>query len=156
MTASYHSQAAEYAETFQQLNTDDKLAVLWHVYRLILNESGMENPNENVAPDSSDELFEKAKGHSEDEQLQLMRDLLEGKDTEMACNYNALTNNTKLAFWYQLAQGMDSSDVVQYPSDYQLSSEAQELISVLKPIGFQQQYVFMRDALLSDEGKSSV
>ncbi|MBW4470582.1 MAG: hypothetical protein KME45_09275 [Stenomitos rutilans HA7619-LM2] len=154
MTA-YTSQSAKHAETFKQLSVDDQLAVLWYVYGFICSESGMKEPD-GTAPDSPDELFGKAKGLSQDEQLQLMRDILKGTDTGTAREYQALTNNTKLAFWYQLAQGMERSEIIQAPSDYQPSSAVQSLVSVLKPIGFEQQFVFLRDALLSDGGTPSV
>lgn len=154
MTA-YTSQAAQHAETFKQLTVDDQLAVLWYVYRYICSESGMKEPD-GTAPDNSDELFNKAKGLSQDEQLQLMRDLLKGTNKDVAGEYQALTNNTKLAFWYQLAQGMERSEIIQAPSDYQLSSEGKTLLSGLEPIGFEQQFIFLRDSLLSDGGKPSV
>ncbi|MBW4691551.1 MAG: Orange carotenoid protein [Lyngbya sp. HA4199-MV5] len=154
MTA-YTNQVAKHAESFKHLTVDDQLAVLWDVYGFIRNESGMEDPN-GTAPDNSDALFNKTKGLSQDEQLQLMRDLLQGSNTGIGGEYNTLTNNTKLAFWYQLAQGMERSEVIQAPADYQPSSEAQSLVSVLEPIGFEQQFVFLRDALLADGGKPSV
>lgn len=154
MTA-YANQAAKHAESFKHLAVDDQLSVLWHVYGFICKESGMKEPD-GTAPDTSDELFDKAKGLAQNEQLQLMRDLLKGADTDITREYNSLTNNTKLAFWYQLAQGMERSEIIQAPSDYQPSSDAQALVSALKPMGFEQQYVFMRDSLLSDGGKPSV
>lgn len=154
MTA-YTSQAAKHAETFKRLSVDDRLAVLWYVYGFICSESGMKEPN-GTAPDNSDELFNKAKGLSQDEQFLLMRDLLKGRSTDIAREYNSLTNNTKLAFWYQLAQGMERSEIIEAPSDYQPSPEAKALVSALKPIGFEQQFVFLRDSLLSDGSKPSV
>jgi hypothetical protein len=154
MTA-YINQPARYIEAFNKLSEDDRLAVLWHLYRSISNETDMTDPN-GTAPDNSNDLFDRAKQLSQEEQLQLMRDLLKGGNTGIASEYNSLTNNTKLAFWYQLAQGMERSEIVPVPSDYQLSSEAQSLLSELKPIGFEQQFALLRDLLLSDDGKPSV
>ena len=105
----------KYVETFNQLSTDDKLAALWHIYGFICGESAMEEPNNNVAPDNSNQLFDRVKGLSGDEQLTLMRNMLEGTETDLTNAYNELTNTTRLAFWYQLAQGMERSDIVQVP-----------------------------------------
>lgn len=146
----------QYTDTFNQLTTDDKLAALWHIYGFICSESAMKEPNNNTAPDSSDDLFGRTQDLSQDEQLALMRNLLEGTDTELTQKYNALTNTTRLAFWYQLAQGMERSDIIQVPEDYEMSDEAQSLVAELEPIGFEQQYVFLRSVLLSDDGKPSV
>ncbi|MGH2415218.1 MAG: orange carotenoid protein N-terminal domain-containing protein, partial [Microcystaceae cyanobacterium] len=68
--------------------------------------------------------------------------------TDITREYGSLTNNTKLALWYQLAQGMENSEVIQVPSSYQLSPDAKKLLSLVEPIGFEQQYVFLRDSLL--------
>lgn len=146
----------QYADTFNQLTLDDKLAALWHIYGFICSESAMKEPNNNTAPDSSNELFNRAQELSADKQLELMRNLLAGADTELTQEYNKLTNTTRLAFWYQLAQGMERSDIVQVPDDYQMSDKAQSLVSDLEPIGFEQQYAFLRSVLLSDNGKPSV
>jgi hypothetical protein len=154
MTA-YTSKAAEHADAFKRLSVDDQLAVLWSVYGFICSESGMKEPD-GTAPDTADALFDRAKGLPQAEQLQLMRDILNGASTDLTNEYNALTNNTKLAFWYQLAQGMERSEIIQAPADYQLSSEANSLVAALKLIGFEQQFIFLRDSLLADGGKPSM
>lgn len=146
----------QYTETFSRLSTDDKLAVLWYVYEAISRESRLEDPNNNTAPDNSSDLFDRIKGISQDDQLQLMRDLLEEKETDLTRAYYQLSNTTRIAFWYQLGQGMENSEVIGMPEDYELSADAKELVSELTATGFEQQYVFMRSALLSDDGKSSV
>jgi hypothetical protein len=155
MTSAYKSQPEVYSQTFKSLSVDDKLAVLWYLYIKIGDSTKLEDPND-TAPDSSQGLFNKLKQKSHEEQLKVMRDLLTGADTDVTREYNSLTNNTKLALWYQLAQGMQNSEVIQVPSSYQLSPEAKKLLSLVEPIGFEQQYVFLRDSLLSDNGKPSV
>ncbi|WP_017655631.1 orange carotenoid protein N-terminal domain-containing protein [Fortiea contorta] len=44
---------------------------------------------------------------------------------------------------------MENSTIVPVPSDYELSAQAKELWSRLEPVGFELQYVFLRDALLA-------
>ncbi|MBW4630744.1 MAG: Orange carotenoid protein [Iphinoe sp. HA4291-MV1] len=155
MTSAYKSQPEVYSETFRSLNVDNKLGVLWFLYIKMGGSTRPQDPS-GTAPDSSEPLFNKVKQKSHEEQLQVMRDLLTGADTDVTQEYNSLTNNTKLALWYQLAQGMENSEIIQVPSSYQLSPDAKKLLSLVEPIGFEQQYVFLRDSLLSDNGKPSV
>jgi hypothetical protein len=142
------SPPAQYAELFRNLSIDNQLAVLWHLY---VKMGGSERPGdpEGTAPDTSEGLFNKVKDKSHEEQLQIMRDLLTPSSTDIRQEYDALSNNTKLAFWYRLAQGMEKSMIVQVPSDFHPSAQAQELLSILEPVGFELQYVFLRDALLA-------
>ena len=142
------SPPAEYAEAFRNLSVDNQLALLWHLY---IKMGGSVRPGdpEGTAPDTSDELFNKVQGKSHEEQLQIMRDLLTPSTTDIRQEYDSLSNNTKLAFWYRLAQGMENSTIVLVPSDFQLSTQAKELLSRLEPVGFELQYVFLRDALLA-------
>jgi hypothetical protein len=148
MTSYVTSPAADYAERFRNLSVDNQLALLWHLYTKM---GGSERPGdpEGTAPDTSEGLFEKVKNKSQDEQLQIMRDLLTPNTSEIRQEYDALSNNTKLAFWYRLAQGMEGSTVVGVPGEFQLSAQGQELLADLEPVGFEIQYVFLRDALLA-------
>ncbi|MBP5973709.1 Orange carotenoid protein [Brasilonema sp. CT11] len=148
MTQYTQSPPAEYAELFRNLSIDNQLAVLWYVYIKIGGSTRPGDP-EGTAPDTSDELFNKVKGKSHEEQLQIMRDLLTPSSTDIRQEYDSLSNNTKLAFWYRLAQGMENYTIVPVPSDYQLSAQAKELLSMLEPVDFELQYVFLRNALLA-------
>jgi len=49
-----------------------------------------------------------------------------------------LTNTIRLAFWYELAQGMDAGSIIGMPEDYEPSSEAQDLVKQLNDTGFKQ------------------
>jgi hypothetical protein len=142
------SPPAQYAEEFRNLSIDNQLALLWHLYGAMGGSTRPGDP-EGTAPDTSEGLFKKVQGMSHEEQLQIMRDLLTPSSTDMRREYESLSNNTKLAFWYRLAQGMENSTVVTVPSDFQLSDQAKELLSRLEPVGFEIQYVFLRDALLA-------
>ena len=142
------SAPAQYAELFRNLSIDNQLAVLWQLYIKMGGSTRPQDP-EGTAPDNSEGLFNKVKGKSHEEQLQIMRDLLTPSTTDIRREYDSLSNNTKLAFWYRLAQGMENSTIVPVPSDYQFSGQAKELLSRLEPIGFELQYVFLRDALLA-------
>jgi hypothetical protein len=142
------SPPTEYAELFRNLSIDNQLALLWYLYVKIGGSVRPGNP-EGTAPDTSEGLFNKVKEKSHEEQLQIMRDLLTPSSTDIRREYDSLSNNTKLAFWYRLAQGMENSTIVPVPSDYQLSAQAKDLLSRLESIDFELQYNFLRDALLA-------
>ncbi|MEH2071462.1 MAG: orange carotenoid protein N-terminal domain-containing protein [Nostoc sp.] len=148
MTQYTQSAPPEYAELFRNLSIDNQLALLWYLYVKMGSSTRPGNP-EGTAPDTSEELFNQVKEKSHEEQLQIMRDLLTPSSTDIRREYDSLSNNTKLAFWYRLAQGMENSTIVPVPSDYQLSAQAKELLSMLEAVDFEVQYVFLRDALLA-------
>jgi hypothetical protein len=148
MTQYTQSPPAEYAELFRNLSIDNQLALLWYLYDKMGSSIDFGDPD-GTAPDTSEGLFNKVKEKSHEEQLQIMRDLLTPSSTDIRKEYDSLSNNTKLAFWYRLAQGMENSTIVPVPSDYQLSEKAKELLSMLEPIDFELKYAFLRDALLA-------
>ena len=82
---------------------------------------------------------------SHEEQLQVQRDLINKADTEYTRMYGSLGETTKLLFWYLLAQGMDNATIIPLPSDYKLSSQAEEVLNKIKGMEFEQQITVFRD-----------
>ncbi len=85
------------------------------------------------------------KALSQDEQLQLQRDLIGRKNTQLTREYGALSDTTKLLFWYFLAEGMDSGSIIPMPADYKLADQSQRLFSQIQGLEFQQQISLFRD-----------
>ncbi|HHP7232042.1 MAG TPA: orange carotenoid protein N-terminal domain-containing protein [Xenococcaceae cyanobacterium] len=140
--------AEEKVYHLHSLDRDEQLAVLWYVYRDFVKESitpEPERPDENL--ERAEELVEKIKQMSNEDQLQVQRDLLIGKDREEFQMYKEYSSNQKLFFWYRLAQEMEKATVVQVPDDYQLSPDAQQLLDSVKGASFTNQLVFLRDAV---------
>ncbi|MEL6788035.1 MAG: orange carotenoid protein N-terminal domain-containing protein [Cyanobacteria bacterium J06607_15] len=130
------------------LGADEQLAVLWYVYKDFVKDNitpEPERPDENL--DKSNELIEKVKQMSPEDQLQVQKDLIIGKDGEELQIYKEYSSNQKLSFWYGLAVEMEQGNAVQVPDDYQLSPDAQQLLDSVKTIGFSQQLVFIKDAV---------
>lgn len=130
------------------LGTDEQLAVLWYVYKDFVKDNitpEAERPDENL--DKSNELIEKVKQMSPEEQLQVQKDLIIGKDGEELQIYQEYSSNQKLFFWYRLAVEMEQGNAVQVPDDYQLSPDAQQLLDSVKEMGFSQKLVFIKDAV---------
>lgn len=140
---------ANYVHKFKGCSADEKLAILWRIYNHIGGER-IENPDDNKESDSSLALYNKLKGKSNDEQLQFMRDVVSNNSNDLTNEYSQLSETTQVAIWYRLAQGMSGGDVVPMPEDFTLSGEAQEVADNISAISFEQCYVFMRDALLSN------
>lgn len=129
---------------FQGLGTDEKLGLLWVVYK---NMGGSITP---AAPGAADpqftqNLLEKVKGMEHSDQLAFMRDLVEKKSTEDTKAYGAFAENTKLVFWYELSEEMTKGTVVPVPDDYELSSSASTVFDSIVALEYNEQITLLRD-----------
>jgi hypothetical protein len=146
MTYTTSNTAPELLQSFQSLDVDQQLAVFYFIYTEMGESVTPAAPNAStVSPAIAEGLLSQVKALSHQEQLQLQRDLLTGKSSALTREYGALSDTTKLLFWFMLAQGMDAGDIIPMPSDYQLSSEANQLFEQVKALDFQQQMTFFRD-----------
>jgi hypothetical protein len=133
-------------EAFRRLNVDDQLALLWFVYTK-MGESITPAAPGRAGEEIAASLYERIKGLSHEEQLQVQRDLLSNADTEISREYGSLSANTKLLFWYRLAQGMESATIVPMPPNYELKGDAKDLLTALESAEFEQQITFLRDSV---------
>lgn len=133
-------------KAFQNLEVDQQLALFWFVYTEMGESVTPAAPGAStVSSEIAESLFEQVKEMSQDEQLQIQRDLIARKNNLIAREYGALSDTTKLLFWYLLAQGMSNGTVVPMPQDYQLSGSAQQVFSQIKQLEFNQQITLFRD-----------
>ena len=140
--------AEDYINQLKSISSDDQLAVLWFLYKDIAKgKITPEAEREGEELGKANSLVDKIKGMSQDEQLQVQKDILAGSDREEFNTYKSYTSNQRLFFWYQLAAEMEQGSVVEFPSDYQLSSEGKDLLNSLETVGFDQQLAFMRNAV---------
>ena len=131
---------------FQNLDADQQLAVFYFLYKEMGNSVTPAAPGAStVSPEIAESLFNQVKDLPQDEQLQIQRDLIAGKNSLIAREYGAFSDTTKLLFWYRLAQGMDSSTIVPMPADYQLSGAAQQVFEQVKALEFEQQITLFRN-----------
>ena len=130
------------------LDMDEQLAVLWYVYQDFVKENitpEAERPDENLEKSSG--LIEQVKQMSPEDQLQVQRDLIIGKDRAEFQTYKEYSSNQKLFFWYCLASEMERGNAVQVPDDYQLSPDAQQLLDSVKELDFTNKLVFIKDVV---------
>lgn len=131
---------------FQSLDVDQQLALFYFIYKEMGNSVTPAAPGAStVSPTIAEGLFNQVKELSHEEQLQLQRDLITNKNTLITREYGALSDTTKLLFWYLLAQGMDNGTVIPMPADYKLSGSAEQLFTQIKGLEFEQQITLFRD-----------
>jgi hypothetical protein len=132
---------------FKGLTIDEQLGLLWVLY---------DNMGRSITPAAPGAarlqfaagLLADVKAMSHQEQLQFMRDLVAKKDTPMTRSYGVLSNNTKLAFWYQLAEAMRTGEVVPVPTFYKLSQAALGVFGQISRLEFNQQITVLRQAVV--------
>ncbi|MGG6293221.1 orange carotenoid protein N-terminal domain-containing protein [Leptolyngbya sp. AN02str] len=131
---------------FRGLDVDQQLALFWFIYTEMGDSITPAAPSAStVSPEVAQGLFNQVEQMSQEEQLQLQRDLITRKNTLIGREYGALSDTTKLLFWYFLAQGMSKGSVVQVPQGYELSNEAQSLFQEIKKLDFGEQITLFRD-----------
>lgn len=146
MTYTQSNTASDLVSAFQSLETDQQLALFWYVYTEMGESVTPAAPGASTAsPEVAEALFNQVKEMPHEEQLQLQRDLIERKNTAIARQYGALSDTTKLLFWYLLAQGMDQGTIIPMPSGYELTDAARSLLDRITGMEFHEQITFFRD-----------
>lgn len=129
-----------------RLSVDDQLALLWYVYTQMGEQVTPAAPGA-ASPDIAQGLFAQVKEKTFDEQLDIQRDLVRKADTLIGREYGALSPNTKLAFWYYLAQGMETETIIPMPENYQLSDEGKDLLAAIETMDFEEQITVLRNTV---------
>ncbi len=134
----------------KRLGVDDQLALLWYAY------TEMGRSITPAAPGAArlqlaEGLLNSFKQMSHAEQLQAMRDLVIKKNTSISRAYGILSNNTKLAFWYELSELMVKGFVVPMPPGYQPSRDVVQTLETIKQLDFGQQITVLR-SVVADMG----
>ena len=133
-------------QSFQSLEVDDQLALFYFIYKEMGKSITPAAPGASTAgTDIAEGLFNQIKEKSHEEQLQLQRDLINNADNEYTRMYGSMSDTTKLLVWYRLSQGMDSGEIIPMPSDYKISTQAEELFGKIKEMEFQKQITMFRD-----------
>lgn len=133
---------------FQRLSTDDQLALLWFAYTEIGRSITPAAPGA-ARLQLAEGLLEQFKQMSYEEQLQAMRDLATQANKPICRSYGVFSVNTKLAFWYQLAELMVQGFVVPMLAGYGLSVEGEQVLGALKQLDMGQQITVLRNAVVN-------
>lgn len=143
-TASSYDQGKQ---ALKSLSVDDQLGLLWFVYTKLGSSVTPAAPGASGI-EIAQGLFNQVKALPHQEQLQVQRDIVSKANTQISREYGSLSPETKLAFWYFLAQGMENGTIIPVPPDYQLPQAGQELLAQIEGLDFQQQIDFLRGAVL--------
>ena len=131
---------------FKGLSTDQKLALLWFIYKEVGKSITPAAPGASTAsPIIAEGLFKQVAEMSHEEQLQVQRDLIDYKNSLVSREYGALSNTTKLLFWYLLAQGMDRSEIIPMPEGYAMDTNMSQCLSQLQQLDHSEQITVLRD-----------
>ena len=133
--------------SYGNLSTDEKLAFLWYVYTKMGTSVTPAAPGA-AADEIVEGLYNQVKDLSHEEQLDVQRKIIESQDSLISREYGAFSENSKLYFWYRLAQGMETGTIVPMPDNYQASGSTTELLSQIEAMEFDQQITFLRDAVV--------
>ncbi|MES1021510.1 orange carotenoid protein N-terminal domain-containing protein [Gloeocapsa sp. BRSZ] len=140
-------------QAFDGLETDAKLAWFYLVYKK------MGSSITPAAPAATDpELAPMLLGDyyklSNDEQLAIMRQIVNREDTEYSHAYGALKENNQLMVWYAWAQAMGDT-VVGMPGDYQPTEAINNLLSQIEALDFDDQISIFR-TIASNMGYTNI
>lgn len=132
---------------FKNLSVDDQLGLLWFVYTKVGSSVTPAAPGA-AGSEIAEGLFNQVKPLPFEEQLQVQREIASNADTLISREYGSLSPETKLAFWYFLAQGMENGTIIPVPPDYQLPQAGKDLLAQIEGMEFNQQIDFLRGAVL--------
>jgi hypothetical protein len=127
---------------FKTLPVDDQLASLAMIYAEV---AGSITPAtlKITTPEVARKFLNQIEHMSQEEQLLALRDLLTGAGSSpITLEYQSLDTNSKLAMWYQLAQGMGNT-IATIPSEYTVSSKEAEFLGLLKSMDFEHLISFL-------------
>ncbi|MDJ0695019.1 orange carotenoid protein N-terminal domain-containing protein [Mastigocoleus sp. MO_188.B34] len=127
----------------RSLNVDERLALLWFIHTKVgyyINPAATGPARLHLFTG----LLNQIKLMSNEEQLQVMRDLIAQKNTQISRSYGIFSNNTKLAFWYELSELMEQGIVIPISTEHELSPQGKEAIELFKKLGFAQQITVLR------------
>lgn len=131
---------------FKKLDVDEQLALLWLVYKKMGDSITTAAPG-SASSEITAGLYEQVKALEQPQQLDAMRAIAQGdQSSQISREYGSLSSNTKLAFWYYLAQGMDSGEIVPMPDDYKLPNQGNDLLAALETMDFESQITVLRNA----------
>jgi hypothetical protein len=135
-------------ESFKGLNVDDQLAWLWYVYKKMGSSVTPAAPAA-ASPEIAEGLFNQVKEQSKEEQLETMRAIATSdSNSVISREYGSLGPDTKLAFWYALAIGMDQGTIIGMPDDYEMQGGGQSLLSNIEGMDLESQITLLREVVM--------
>ncbi|WP_026732601.1 orange carotenoid protein N-terminal domain-containing protein [Fischerella sp. PCC 9605] len=150
MTTNYNKSAPQalsedtqkLVEAFNKLDTDAKLAWLYFVYEKMGDSITPAAPTA-AEPELAPKLLRDYYELSDEQQLQIMREIVNCEDTEYSRAYGSIKENNQLFVWYAWAEAM-GDQVVDMPEDYNASDTINNLLSQIEKQDFEEQMSVLR------------
>ena len=130
-------------QTINGLGTDEKLALLYFIYEK-MGESITPAAPAAAEPELAPVLLNDFYNLSDDEQLNIMRGIVNRSDTPYSRAYGALTANNQLVVWYAWAIGMGDK-IVDIPEGYEATEGVNGVLGQIEGLDFEQQISVLRD-----------
>lgn len=146
-TQTFGNSVVSVTEQFKRLRGDEQLALLWFAHTQLGKSLTPAAPGA-ARLQFAQGLINRIKSMSYPEQMQVMRDIAGQVNTQESRSYGLLTNNTKLAFWYVLANLMTEGTVIPVPDYYRLSEAGLRTLESLTRLEFNQQITVMRNMVI--------
>lgn len=129
-------------EGFEALGTDEKLALLYFIYQKMgesITPAAPAATDPELAPKLLGDFYELSK----EDQLAIMRQIVNREDTEYSHAYGILQENNQLMVWYAWAQAMGNT-VVGMPEGYQATQPIKDALSQIEGLEFNEQISVLR------------
>ena len=146
-------QTQKVVQAFNRLDTDAKLAWFYLVYKKMGDSITPAAPAA-TEPELAPLLMGDYYKLSDQEQLAIMRQIVNRENTEYSRAYGAIKENNQLMVWYAWAQAMGDT-VVGMPQDYQATEAINNLISQIEGLDFDDQISIFR-TIVNDMGHTDV
>jgi hypothetical protein len=130
-------------EKINGLGTDEKLALLYFVYEK-MGESITPAAPTAAEPELAPLLLNDFYNLSHDQQLNIMRGIVNRDDTPYSHAYGALTANNQLLVWYAWAIDMGDK-IVDIPAGYEATEAVHGVLGQIEGLEFEQQISVLRD-----------
>lgn len=140
-------------DAFEGLSADVKLALLYFVYEKMgssITPAAPAATEPNLAPKLMGDYYEL----SDEDQLTIMRQIVNREDSEYSRAYGALKENNQLMVWYAWAQAMGET-VVGMPENYEASEAITTVLGQIETLSFEHQISLLRE-IASNMGYTEV
>ena len=127
---------------FEGLGTDEKLALLYFIYKEMgksITQAAPAATNSQLAPKLLGDYLQL----SNEQQLAIMREIVNREHTEYSHAYGVLKENNQLMVWFAWAQAMGNT-VVDMPSGYEQSEASNDVFNRIKALDFEGQISLLR------------
>ena len=141
-TQALSSEAQKVVQAFEGLDTDAKLAWFYLVYKKMGNSVTPAAPAA-TEPELAPRLLGDYYELPDDQQLAIMRQIVNRDDTEYSRAYGALKENNQLMVWFAWAQAMGDT-VVGMPEGYQATQAINDVLSQTEGLEFEEQISMLR------------